>query len=220
MYIRTPFFVGALCAIITLGACFVGKPLPSTSPASAIQLLNSERIAKKFGNYEVEVLPESDGKVRISNLHSIQDGRKICRTFAITFFANNLHPSLAKEHTLITEKGQSIGAVFKANGYEVRKRTRYIGSFDNPQRRILQLMHDNDRSSLAMYIYDFSVAKDGTELPYATIVEIYHADYLREQNIKDIYGDQSGSRGLNSDSADTRISEIIAKTRLIASSNS
>ena len=46
------------------------------------ELLNSERIAQRFGSYGIEVL-ESDGRVRVSNLYSNEQGGRICRTFAV-----------------------------------------------------------------------------------------------------------------------------------------
>jgi len=204
----------AIFAFLDVTACLTDKPPLSPSAAvrsaqPATQLLNSERIAQKFGNYDIEVLPDSNSNVRLSNLFSRHDGKKICRTFAATFFAENIHPALAAEHALIVEKGQSIGAVFKNNGWEVKKRPMFIGSLEKPGRRILQLMNSTQEISLAMYIYVFSVVKGALEMPYATIAEVYHARYLGEDDLWQMHGDDRSSLSMADE-----VARIIARVKL------
>ena len=43
------------------------------------ELLNSERIAQTFGSYGIDVL-QADGALRRSNLYSVSDGLRTCRT--------------------------------------------------------------------------------------------------------------------------------------------
>jgi hypothetical protein len=78
--------------------------------------LNSERIEYFFGNYGVDQLQIESPLFpfsRISNLHSIQQDKKIMRTLAIVDFFQPMHADLcAVHHTILT--GKSIGAALQA----------------------------------------------------------------------------------------------------------
>jgi hypothetical protein len=88
---------------------------PAAAPAGTRELLNSERIAARFGSYGIAVI-ESDGRVRVSNLFSGRDGERTCRTFAVVRYPDRVDPALAAEHDEIV-RGGSIGAVFAARGW-------------------------------------------------------------------------------------------------------
>ena len=110
---RQPLPVSRLTAILVL--CFV-----TLSCASSSVELNSERIARKYGSYGVEVIENTDN-LRVSNLYSMEASRPICRTFAVVGISREIDSSFAVEHAQILE-GASIGAVFKRNGWNIEKR--------------------------------------------------------------------------------------------------
>src|SRR5689334_22212205 len=127
------------------------------------ELLNSERIAAKFGSYGIEVLEQTDG-TRVSNLYSGAGDDKTCRTFAAVRYQPNLDPQLSVEHRAIVAGG-SLGAVFVAAGWEVRKsHLRYIETRASP--RLASLMHIAEGTPLATDIYALDVAKEGRVLEY------------------------------------------------------
>jgi hypothetical protein len=147
--------------------------------------LNSERIAAEFGSYGVDVL-EQDEHVRVSNLFSGSAENKICRTFAVVRFAPHIDEAVAAEHAAIVAGG-SLGAVFVASGWEVRKtHLRYSETWAPP--RLASLMRVAAGTPLATDIYALDVAKDGQVVEYATLVEIHHPDYLTKDDLPAIYG--------------------------------
>ena len=149
------------------------------------ELLNSERIAAKFGSYGVAVL-EQDDAVRVSNLFSGEGEERICRTFAIVRYSERIDPALGAEHAAVVAGG-SIGAVFAAAGWEVRKtHLRYDTRTATP--RLASLMRIAEGTPLAMHIYAFDVAQGGRTLEYAALVEIHHPDYLTSEQLVEIYG--------------------------------
>jgi hypothetical protein len=147
--------------------------------------LNSERIAAEFGSYGVAVL-EQDEAVRISNLYSESGATRTCRTFAIVRYADRLDHALEAEHAAIVAGG-SIGAVFAAAGWEVRKtHLRYGTQAATP--RLAALMRVAAGTPLAMHVYALDVAKGDRTLEYAALVEIHHPDYLTQAQLVEIYG--------------------------------
>lgn len=48
-------------------------------------------------------------------------------------------------------------------------------------------MGNIEPSSLAIYIYNFYIQKDEKKFAYASIAEIYHPDYLTEENLQQMY---------------------------------
>ena len=168
---------------IVATALVAAAPLLAQPPGR--ELLNSERIAAEFGSYGVEVL-EQDGQVRVSNLYSGTGDEKTCRTFAVVRFALHMDEAVSAEHAAIVAGG-SIGAVFVAAGWEVRKtHLRYSETWAPP--RLASLMRVAPRTPLATDIYAFDVVKDGHVVEYATLVEIHHPDYLKNEDLPAIYG--------------------------------
>jgi hypothetical protein len=148
------------------------------------ELLNSERIAAAFGSYGIEVL-EQDDAVRVSNLYSTAGGEQTCRTFAVVRY-ERIGPELREEHAAIVAGG-SIGAVFAANGWEVRKtHLRYGRLAATP--RLSGLMRIQAGAPLSMHVYALDVARAGRTYEYALLAEIHHPAYLRNEDLRAIYG--------------------------------
>ena len=183
-----------LAALLCAGALVGFVPLhevagqAATAPnaqASARQLLNSERIAARFGNYGIEVLA-SDSRERVSNLYSEANGARTCRTFAVVRYPAAIDPALAAEHDEIV-RGGSIGAVFAAHGWQVVKTNLRYFEIDAPE-RVASLMRVTTGTRLAAHAYELDVAKDGQTFQYALLVEIHHPDYLKRDDLRAIYG--------------------------------
>ena len=182
--------VGLLC---NLGCGYIKKNPESLSVAYdsilSPELLNSERIKMKYGNYAIKILSD-DSKTRISNLYSSQGDKKITRTFAVVNYSEVIDPTFLEAHKKIV-KGGSIGRVFKNNGWEIEKESFFFGEV-SPSKdlsKVYALMGNIPNSELAMYMYGFHIEKDKKRFQYATIIEIYHPDYLTLHDLKSIYKD-------------------------------
>ncbi|WP_353777687.1 hypothetical protein [Winogradskyella sp. 3972H.M.0a.05] len=153
------------------------------------KLLNSERIALKFGTYAVKVLKQ-DSTTRVSNLYSFHDKNKITRTFAVVAYATTIDSMFLKEHQKILE-GQSIGRVFKKAQWGIKKKNLYFGEIapSKDYEQVYKLMGDITPTTLAVYTYDFLIEKDNKSYNYATITEIYHPEYLKLSDLKKINPD-------------------------------
>jgi hypothetical protein len=149
------------------------------------ELLNSERIAQRFGSYGIEVL-ESTATVRVSNLFSTDGDGKVCRTFAVVRYPSSVDAAFAPQHEAIL-KGGSIGAVFAAAGWEVRKAHLYFGELPATN-RVASLMRVTPGTLLAEHAYVLSIAKNGQVFEYAALVEIHHPEYLQRADLQPIYG--------------------------------
>ena len=149
--------------------------------------LNSERIEQRFGSYGVEVLISSASQ-RVSNLYSMDGQRKICRTLALVLFDDPLDSSVAAEHEQVINGG-SIGAVFKANGWMIKKVNLHLGTLDVPANAALleRLMDISLPDELAMHVYRFNLVKAHSLVEYATIVEIHHPAYLSSRRLNNLY---------------------------------
>lgn len=168
-----------------IAAVALALAAPSASQPAGRELLNSERIAAAFGSYGVEVL-EQDEQVRVSNLFSLAGADKTCRTFAVVRYAPHVDAAVRAEHAEIVAGG-SIGAVFAAHGWEVRKT--HLSYAERPaSARLASLMGIDVGTTLAEHIYVLDVVKDGREIEYAALVEIHHPDYLDRADLARIYG--------------------------------
>jgi len=159
--------------------------VPAVAQPPARELLNSERIAAAFGSYGIEVL-EQDGQVRVSNLYSTSADGKTCRTFAVVRFPAQIDSAVSTEHAAIVAGG-SIGAVFAAQGWEVRKTHLSYGVRPAPP-GLASLMRVDVGASLAEHVYVLDVVKGGRTIEYAALVEIHHPDYLTRDDLVQIYG--------------------------------
>jgi len=149
------------------------------------ELLNSERISATFGSYGIEVLTQDD-RLRTSNLFSGDGDLRTCRTFALVRYPSQIDPVLAAPHAAIVAGG-SIGTVFAAQGWEVRKTHLNYGEIEASP-RLANLMRIDEKAPLAEHVYVLDVAKDGRVFEYAALVEIHHPDYLRVGDLATIYG--------------------------------
>lgn len=148
--------------------------------------LNSERIADRFGSYEIEGLGAS-GEVRVSSLASRHGGRRVTRTLAVVTFPETVDPRVANEHARIVAGG-SIGAVFREAGWAISKPLLAVGEFRASQPAVGRLMALELPVTLALHAYRFEVGRDGVTIPYATIVELHHPEYLGRADVARIYG--------------------------------
>ena len=171
-----------------------GKKLPLSVVAAAIsacaiepELLNSERIEERFGNYGIELLSSGAG-VRRSNLYSTDQGVRTCRTYAIVRFTGESHALVDDEHQQILA-GNSIGAIFKASGWSIHKESLHVGTLqlDESMNSIAELMHVGVDTDVAMHIYRLLLEKGDQALDYATIMELHHPEYLNEIQLDEMY---------------------------------
>ena len=85
--------------------------------------------------------------------------------------------------------GNSLGQVFKSNGWSIHKQTLNLGSFDleNFDSEIARLMQLTETRTLALHVYQLLLAKDSQVFEYATIVEAHHPEYLSLNDLLEIY---------------------------------
>jgi len=167
------------------------------------ELGNSDRIRLKFGNYGIGIV-ENGLRIRVSNLYSTEDGVKTNRTFAVVMLPEIIEPAFCKEHDAIIN-GQSIGIVFKANGWQIEKRHQYIGELDvGPDfSAVHSVFGDIGETRPVIHVYSLLIKKDNVQYPYASIAEVHHPDYLGLEDLRAIFGkDFDDSRVKDRDAAD------------------
>jgi len=154
--------------------------------ATETVLLNSERIENRFGSYGIDVLA-SEASLRRSSLYSVEEGRKTCRTYAIVRFVDNPDSSFGAEHAEVLA-GNSLGEVFKQNGWHIQKQTVHIGSLQLPvDTPVSGLMHLEQQTTLALHVYQLLLARADQVFEYAMIIEVHHPEYLSENDLLEIY---------------------------------
>ncbi len=151
------------------------------------ELLNSERIASAFGSYGNEVLSSANG-IRRSSLYSGDGDDRTCRTYALVRFEDVPANIANDEHAKILA-GSSIGAIFKANGWDVYKETLYVGELALPadEHRLRGLMRLEQVRSIALHVYRLYLRKKAQVIEYATVIESHHPDYLSRQQLEQLY---------------------------------
>jgi hypothetical protein len=150
-------------------------------------VLNSERIERHFGSYGIEVLASEAG-LRRSNLFSYDGDTTTCRTYAVVTFADQLDERYDEAHARVLA-GDSIGATFKEDGWDIEKHTLYVGTVRLPEgpteiRRLMRLTGGHD---LALHIYNLVLVRGDIELEYATILEAHHPEYLAQEDLESIF---------------------------------
>lgn len=179
------FFLLALLAIYSF-PCFSAPPLDAQTASYLAPKLNSERIAYFFGNYGIEVLPHADfPNLRIANLHSIHEGKKIMRTLAVTDFSADLSDSILPIHREILA-GQSIGLSFKKHGWDLEKTPLYFGRLPLPD-AVCAEMAETDKTEAVFQIYRLTVRKGEKKCDYCTIAEIYSPQFLNAEWLHALY---------------------------------
>ena len=169
------------------------KILQGESPAAEKQipeLGNSDRIRLKFGNYGIEIV-ENGLRIRVSNLFSTTDGLQTNRTFAVVMYPAVIEAAFQKEHEAIIN-GQSIGIVFKDNGWTIDKRHQYIGQLETLTdfSDVHALFGDIGEVQPVIHVYSLIVKKDNAEFHYASIAEVHHPEYLDLEELKAICGSE------------------------------
>ncbi len=155
----------------------------------SLKLLNSERIKEKFGSYGIKVLSHTSD-VRVSNLYSLKENDTITRTFAVVNYPKHIDSSYADIHIKIIN-GSSIGKVFKENGWSIDKAPLLKGKIDVDLSKfsyVYDLM-SIQKETLAFYMYNFYIKKDGKNYKYATITEVYHPQYINAETLNLLYKD-------------------------------
>ena len=150
-------------------------------------ILNSERIEQHFGSYGIEVLASEAG-LRRSNLFSYEGNTPTCRTYAVVQFVDQLDDRYNEAHSKVLA-GESIGATFKDDGWDIEKHTLFVGSIRLPEgpsqiRRLMRLTGSHD---LALHVYQLVLVRGGIELEYATIMEAHHPEYLGQDDLESIF---------------------------------
>ena len=155
--------------------------------------LNSERIEKRFGSYGIEVLASEAG-LRRSNLLSYDGDASTCRTYAVVQFAEQLDERYNDAHSKVLA-GNSIGETFREDGWDVRKRTLYIGTVRLPESRtpVGELMRLTGAHDVALHVYQLVLARAEVELEYATILEAHHPEYLTANDLREIFSDTASA---------------------------
>lgn len=186
----------------------IGKMLSDISVGVLKPLLNSERIKLKFGSYGIDVL-KADERLRISNLYSSDKSSRTTRTLAVVSYPETIDEALAEQHREIVS-GQSLGAVFKRNGWKITKSHEYFGVIAPSEEyaALYQRMGDIKPVELAVHIYQFKVSKGKGVYNYATIAEIHHPDYLTLDELKQIYSTEFGLKRTLDESNKTFINVI------------
>ena len=172
---RNPHFPPSVFAAM-LSAC-----------ATQSVLLNSKRIEQQFGSYGVEVLASEAG-LRRSGLLSYDGDTATCRTYAVVQFADQLDERYDDAHSRVLA-GNSIGATFQEDGWDIRKHTLYIGTVRLPgtATEVGRLMRLTGAHDLALHVYQLVIARDDIELEYATIMEAHHPEYLVEADLLETF---------------------------------
>jgi hypothetical protein len=148
---------------LTCGACS-GAPL------------NSDAIRARYGSYSVDVIAQSATQ-RVAVLRSGFETEAICRTLALTHFADPIPAELLSTHERIVAGG-SIGETIRNAGFVVTKRDSFYfklsagALFEQLSRQTVA-----QTTPLLAQIYRLSASTAKKSIPYAVIIEIYHPDY-------------------------------------------
>lgn len=143
--------------------------------------LNSERIEATFGNYGIRIL---EREPRVSVLFSKHDGVEICRTMAIVEFATPI-PTPLKAPVAQVKAGASLGATLKESGWRISKRFLHYDTLPAGS-RFIRLAHLSQTLPVAVSIYELVASRDEDSFRVATLVEVYHPDYLTLADLKSI----------------------------------
>jgi hypothetical protein len=173
--------------------------------SSLIGKLNSDRISYFFGSYGIEPVPVSSASfqnLRISNLHSVHEGKKVMRTLAVVQFIEPLPESLKKVHEAILG-GQSMGIALRQDGWTIDKAPVYFGSVSLSS-ELKSWMQEDSGSEGVVHIYRLDVSKNGSDerLPYCTIIEVHSPQYLDAVWLRALHPGQEANLVENSKEVD------------------
>lgn len=175
--------LGGVLAVAGTVAAQSGAP----GVAPTAELLNSERIEQRFGSYGIEVV-YADATLRLSKLFSTHDDGRIMRTFAVVGFPETAPAALAAEHRAVVDGG-SIGATFSDAGWDVIKtQHQYFVIGVGPP--VSDAMRVEPGTRAAAHAYRLAVQREDQRIEYALIIEIHHPDYLDQDDLVAIYGEE------------------------------
>ena len=157
------------------------------TPVNGEALLNSDLIRERFGSYHLDVLRRGDD-TRVSSLSSGEDGKRVCRTFAVTQFL----PGRLQVDAQVLRKiddGGSIGATLRRAGLEVDKQTLVISdvSLDDAVHPALERMQLQAPATLALHIYTLGIRSDSDASPFAIIAELHHPHFLSSSQLFELF---------------------------------
>jgi len=178
-------------------------------------MANSDRIRLKFGSYGIEVV-ENDPMIRVSKLFSSSAGVKTNRTFAVVMYPSAIEPAFRNEHEAIIS-GQSIGIVFKENGWQIEKRHQYIGELDflSDTSGVHSVFGDIGEIQPVIHVYSLIVLKNNAQFHYASIAEVHHPDYLELEELKTICGGEfDGTQANDQDTIDF-LKIVVSKMQVV-----
>ncbi len=190
-------FVTSALSLLALSCSHSDKP-KSSELSVKTPLLNSERIAQKFGNYGVRVIEQTPA-FRLSYLYSKNpEGDQQNRTIAWVQFAQLKHPALLKTHRRIVAGG-SIGASLKNSGFTIRKEHLHTGTLANCEQldSLTQSLQLSTLEALAVHTYRLFARMGDQEFLYAQITEIHHPVFLTPEQLKGIYGNFENEKALD-----------------------
>lgn len=149
-------------------------------------LLNSERIAARYGSYAITVLYQDDGE-RVSSLESRHADGNIARTLAVVQFADALPADLRPLHARVLA-GESIGATFKAAGWSIEKPLLCLDEIRLPDSAATRRMRIGLPANVALHAYRFVLTRHRQPpVPYAVIAEVHHPDYLALADLRSLH---------------------------------
>ena len=177
--------------------CSVISALLLTSLASAPghteveSPLNSDLIRQRFGNYQVDVLRQSETS-RVANLYSVKSGTQICRTLAVTHFVEPVDTALIGADKKI-RSGQSIGATLRAQGFEVSKRL-LVATEGTTGAKFEALAPDVAPGTiLSIKVYVLKASDPSLHADYAVIAEAYHPEHIPPDLAMDAHNSANGA---------------------------
>lgn len=160
-----------------LAAVVAGTLVLVVVAACQAPLLNSERIAARYGSYAITVLYQDDSE-RVSSLESRHADGNIARTLAVVQFAETLPAELRPLHARVLA-GESIGATFKAAGWSIDKPLLCLDEIQLPDSEAARRMRIGLPATVALHAYRFVLTRHPQPpVPYAVIAEVHHPDYL------------------------------------------
>ena len=160
----------SIFAILTL------LPLASATGHTEVDSpLNSDLIRQRFGNYQVDVLRQSE-RSRVANLYSITAGAQVCRTLAVTHFVDPVDTALVNADKRI-RSGESIGATLRSQGFEVSKRLliETEGAAGSKFEALAPGVAPGTILSIKVYVLSASAPSGNAD--YAVIAEAYHPEH-------------------------------------------
>ncbi|MBI3236607.1 MAG: hypothetical protein HYZ48_02745 [Chlamydiales bacterium] len=125
--------------------------------------------------------------IRLSNLYSEHEGKKIARTVAFTQYNTNIDAKLRIAHEEIMAGG-SIGSTLKKHGFDVKKDIFFKALVKDMPDQLQNLMH-TEKCAFATVIYNLSAKEGNHNYPYCTILEVYSPEFLTLVETDQIYPD-------------------------------